>query len=189
MPGEPPDPAIPVEPARPEQPAPPVDPLVAAACAKAGLLWVLTPGGAPHVVWHVWHADAVLLVAGGDEQPDPVPAGARTVEVQVPSKDNRALLVTFPASVERLGPEHPDWEASVFRLAAGRLNAPDTATLAQRWARSSTVVRLRPAGEPVQAPGSYDDGSGAVQLQRSPATTVTWHPFHVGGRTRRRRSR
>lgn len=176
----------------------PVDPLVAAACAKAGLVWVRAPGApeapgapgtAPQPVWHVWHADAVLLVVGGDEQRNPVPEGVGSVEVQVPSKDNRALLVTFPATVERLDPADPEWEAAVFRLQAGRLNAPDTATLAQRWAQTSTVLRLRPAGEPAQAPGRYDQGSGAVQLERSPATTVTWHPFHVGGRSRRRRYR
>lgn len=166
----------------------PVDPLVAAACAKAGLLWVGTPGRAPQAVWHVWHDDAVLLVVGGDEQPDPAP-GAGTVEVRVPSKDNRARLVTFTAGVERLETSHPDYEAASFRLRAGRLNAPDTATLADRWADASSIVRLRPHGSPSEAPGRYDDGSGAVQLRRSPATTVTWHPFHVGGRTRRRRSR
>lgn len=166
----------------------PVDPLVAAACAKAGLVWVVAAGGPPQAVWHVWHDDAVLLVVGGGEQPDPVPAGLDTVQVRVPSKDNRALLVTFPASVARIGPDDADWEPAVFRLRAGRLNAPDTATLAERWALTSSVLRLRPV-DVAAGPGDHGEGSGAVRLLRSPATTVTWHPFHVGGRTRRRRSR
>ena len=170
----------------------PVDPVVAAACAKAGLVWVVAggaDGARPQAVWFVWHDDAVVLVVGGGEQPDPVPAGATTVEVQVPSKDTRARLVTFAATVEQVDPDDPAWAAAVFRLRAGRLNAADTATIDQRWATSSRVLRLRPVGEPSQGPGRYDDGSGAVALQRSPATTVTWHPFHVGGRRRRRRSR
>lgn len=169
--------------------AQPTDPLVAVACAKAGLVWVTAEGRGTQAVWHVWHAGAVHLVVGGGEQPDPVPQGAGTVEVQVPSKDDRGRLVTFTATVERLGPVHPDWEAAVFRLQAGRLNAPDAAELLARWATESSVLRLTPRGTPSEGPGHYDDGSGAVPLRRSPATTVTWHPFHLGGRTRRRRSR
>lgn len=167
----------------------PVDPVVAAACAKAGLVWVVAGGNRPQAVWFAWHDDAVLLVVGGGEQRDPVPPGTSTVEVQVPSKDTRARLVTFAAAVDQIHPGDPAWAAAVFRLRAGRLNASDTATVEQRWAASSRVLRLRPVGAPSQRPGAYDDGSGAVALQRSPAATVTWHPFHVGGRTSRRRSR
>lgn len=193
------------------------EPAVAAACAKAGLVWVTAEGRGPQPVWHRWHGDAVVLVVGGGEQPDPVPTGVGVVDVEVPSKDTRGRLVRFQATVERLGPVHRDWEAVVFALKGGRLNAPDAKNLLDRWASTSGILRLRQRGPatvgPARsvaagtdpddgsdsgshgAPGHVDDlgpvvePSGAVPLRPSPATTVTWHPFHVGGRATRRRSR
>lgn len=163
----------------------PVDPLVAAAAGKAGLVWVSAGGARPQAVWHVWHAGAVLVVVGGGEQPDPV-GGAERVRVAVPSKDNRALLVTILAEVDQVHPGDERWEASVFALAAQRLNTSTSVDQPAVWAQSSRVLRLVPDRAWDEGPGSYDDMSGAAPVPRSPATTATWHPFHLRGRRRKR---
>jgi len=150
----------------------PVDPLVATAAGKAGLVWVSAGGARPKAVWHVWHGDAVLVVVGGGEQPDPV-GEAERVRVTIPSKDNRARLVAIMASVEEVRPGDDRWEASVFAQPAV-------------WTRSSRVLRLVPDRAWDEGPGTYDRGSGAAPVPTSPATTTTWHPFHLRGRRRKR---
>lgn len=167
--------------------APEVDPLIAAACAKAGLVWVGVPGARPLPLWHVWHFGALAVVVGGQEQPDPVPDGAAAVEVRVPSKDNRARLLSFTARVEQVAPDDERWERVTFALKGGRLNALDADTLVDRWAATSRVLLLTPDGGLSERPGRYDDASGAAPPPPSPATTDTWRPFHAGGRKRLRR--
>jgi hypothetical protein len=161
-------------------------PLVAAASAKAGLVWVGEPGARPRPLWHAWHDDAVAVVVGGDEQPDPVPNGADRVHVRVPSKDNRGRLVTFEATVERVHPGDERWEAVTFALKAGRLNAPDADRIVERWAATSRVLRFVPTEHLIEQPDRYDDASGAAPPPPTPATTDSWKPFHAGGRRRRR---
>lgn len=162
------------------------DPLLAAAAGKAGLIWVTAPGGRSQALWHVWHFGLIAVVVGGEEQKDPIGL-ARRVRVTVPSKDNRARLVTFDALVEQVRPGEERWEQVTFALKAGRLNAVDADTLVDRWAAGSRVLLLQPLDELVEKPGGYDDSSGAAPPPPTPATTVTWRPFHAGGRKRRRR--
>lgn len=157
--------------------------LVAEACRKSDLVWVRAPAHRARAVWHVWHEGAVLLVVGGGEQPDPV-GDATTVTVQARSKDTWARLVSFPARVDPVGPDDARWDASTFALKAKRLNAPEPATMVARWAAGSRVLRLVPEGEPEELPGAYDDASGAEPPTPSPAVTVSWRPFHLGGRGR-----
>lgn len=163
--------------------------LIAEACQRSALVWVGPPGHRLQPVWHTWHEGAVALVCGGEEQPCPVPDGVRDVHVQVRSKDAGTRLVTFPAAAELLEPGQPEWTAAATALKAERLNARDPDTLLDRWAASSRLLRLAPAGEPLEMPGHYDDSSGALPPAPSPAVTVTWRPFHLGGRRRRRRRR
>lgn len=163
----------------------PVDPLVATAAGKAGLVWVSADGARPQAVWHVWHGDAVLVVVGGGEQPDPV-GEAERVRVTIPSKDNRARLVAVIATVEEVRPDGDRWEASVFALAAQRLNTSTSVDQPAVWATSSRVLRLVPDRAWDEGPGTYDEGSGAAPVPTSPATTTTWHPFHLRGRRRKR---
>ena len=162
------------------------DPLVAAAAGKAGLIWVTAPGGRPQALWHVWHFGAIAVVVGGEEQRDPIGL-ARHVRVSVPSKDNRARLVTFDAFVDEVRPDDERWDQVTFALKAGRLNAVDADTLVERWAAGSSVLLLEPTNELLEKPGTYDDSSGANPPAPTPATTVTWRPYHAGGRKRRRR--
>ncbi|GAB2687611.1 hypothetical protein [Thalassiella azotivora] len=182
---QPPEDDAPAEPVGAPEAA--VDPLVAAACAKAGLVWVRTGDGRARPLWHVWHQDAVTVVVGVGEQHDVLPPHGATVTVEVPSKDTRARLVVFEAVVEQVLAGGAGWEEAVFALRGGRLNAPDAEHLVDRWAASCRVVRLVPVGAPTQGPGGYDDSAGTRVPAPTPATTVTWRPFHAGGRRRSRR--
>ncbi|SDG92103.1 hypothetical protein SAMN05421505_109121 [Sinosporangium album] len=111
---------------------------------KSGVLWISLPGSRrPRLAWHTWHDGAIYVVTGGPEQRLPGLAEADRVRVTLRSKDNGSRLTEFDARVEVV-----DQSASpeaVAALAKDRLNAPDAATLTDRWARSATVVRLTPA--------------------------------------------
>ena len=124
--------------------------LLAAAAGKAGLLWVLPDAEAdrPHArpLWHVWHADAVHVVVGGGEQPDPF-AGTDLATLRVPSKDTGGALVDVEVRPVDLTPGTPEWDDAAAALKASRLNATESATLLIRWAAGSRLLRLEPAGE------------------------------------------
>lgn len=153
--------------------------LVAEACRRSGLLWV-RPAGTDRSwpAWHVWHSDAVLVVSGPGEQPLPELVG--DVEVVVPSADSGARLVAFLASARTLDPATPEWAEAAQALAAARLNAPDAAGLAERWAGTATLTRLEVSTEPHERPGEYPQTRGAAAPVPTPATTRTPRPFHLG---------
>lgn len=175
--------------------------LVAEAAKKAGLLWVTAPGGRPRAAWHVWHDEALLLVCDGLEQPLPGLADGTTVEVSLPSHDNRARLVTFTATVAELRPtggSRADWLPAAAALHASRLNPPDGEEQPLRWERESRILRLVPA-DVIEVPGRMSQASGAAAPVPSPATTRGELPFVLGratgrdpaatGRVRRRKGR
>jgi len=143
------------------------DQLLAGAAAKAGLVWVLAPDGpgpdgSTHAqpLWHAWHQDALLVVVGGGEQPDPL-VGRDTARVRVPSKDTGAALIDVDVRVEVLEPGSEPWDAAAFRLKGARLNAPDADHLLDRWAATSRLLRLVPhgAGERVT-----DAAAGGIEV-------------------------
>jgi hypothetical protein len=78
------------------------------------------------------------------------------------------------------------WEDATTALKASRLNAPAGDIIA-RWADEAIVYALTPQGDVVQGPGSYSQQSGAAQPPPTPATTRTWHPWHINGRPKWRR--
>jgi hypothetical protein len=128
--------------------------LVEEATRRSGLVWV-RPDGAEraHPVWHAWHDGCAWLVVGGAEQQLPGLAAASRAQVLVRSHERRSgLLVTWTADVTRVEPGSAEWDAAVPVLHAARLNARDGEEQPARWARESTVVRLRPTGEE-QLPG------------------------------------
>lgn len=148
--------------------------LVEEAGKKSGLVWVRGPEGPARALWHVWHEGAVCLVGGGPlEQPldgmGLVDGG--TAEVSARSKDKGGRLVVWPARVAELAPGSEAWEAAVGELKGKRLNAPDADTITERWARECRVLRLEPAGQPLQSPGAMPDGAGAAAPLPTPATT------------------
>ena len=117
--------------------------LVAEATRRSGVVWVSADGTAPKLVWHVWHADAMWLVGGGEEQELP-PLTDRAVVVVRSRASQSDRVVTWEADVTRVQPGSPEWSEAVPLLVADRLNAATT-DLAERWAAESTVLRLSPA--------------------------------------------
>ncbi|MEU7896558.1 hypothetical protein AB0B45_27335 [Nonomuraea sp. NPDC049152] len=107
---------------------------------KSGVLWVHLDR--PRLAWHIWHDGSIYLVTGGGEQNLPGLDQKDSVRVTLRSKDNGAELVVFDAAVEVV--DQARAAEAVAALAKERLNAPDAAGLIDRWADTSTVVRLTP---------------------------------------------
>jgi hypothetical protein len=127
----------------------PASPLVEEATRRSSLVWV-RPAGAARAwpVWHAWHDGCAWLVVGGGEQDLQEIGDAARADVLVRSHERRSgLLVVWTADVEQVLPGTPEWEQGVPVLHAARLNAADGEQQPQRWARESTVLRLRPTGE------------------------------------------
>jgi len=159
--------------------------LVDEATRKAGLVWLDYAGaGGARPAWHVWYAGAAYVVTGPGEQHLPGLADATKVTVKVPSKDTRARIVSWVADPTAVTRADDDWEPAVKALAAGRLNAPDTATLIKRWERTAAVVRLRPTGAIDEAPGRMDGGSHAGAPRETGTTTLTRRPWMLGAKKR-----
>jgi hypothetical protein len=153
------------------------------AAGKSGLLWVDVPGDRAWPVWHAWADDTVFVVSGPGEQP--LPWLPDEVVLILRSKDTGGRLLSVRATVRTVSPGDPQWETATEALKASRLNATDD--LVTRWAQSCTLRALRPFGAPLEAPGSYGDGSGAAPVPPTDATTTGWRPWHLGGRPTRRR--
>lgn len=159
--------------------------LIAEACSKSGVVWVRPVGDSRyHAAWHVWHDDAVAIVYDGDEQKLPSLVG--DVEVSVPSKDAGSRLVTFRARGEVLGADSPQWTSAAESLSKDRLNEPTPDDQHARWRARSVLVRLVPVAITAQGPGSDDEGSQSQPPAGNPGTTLTWRPYHAGGRKLRR---
>ncbi|CAM5475770.1 hypothetical protein AB0F92_02280 [Kitasatospora aureofaciens] len=146
--------------------------LLEEAAKKSGLLWVRADGESQaRPLWHAWHDGAVVVVGDGAEQPlHGLTAGARAV-VTVRSKDKGGRLTGWDAEVVELAPDGEAWLGAVEELKGKRLNAPDTDTIAERWARECRVLRLQPAGALTERPGAMPDGSHAARPMPTPATT------------------
>lgn len=179
---------------RSPQPPPPLEPeltaeqaaLIAEACTKSGVIWVRPNDGVRfQLAWHVWHADAVQVVYGVDEQMLPLLTGA--VEVIVRSKDTGSRVVAFLSRAEVLPARSPQWEAAADALSAARLNARDSAEQRERWASGGLISRLTPVRQLGVAPGDDTSPSGAEPVPPSGAATTGRQPWHLNGRPDRRR--
>ena len=157
--------------------------LFAEAAAKSGLMWVEVPGDRAWPFWHAWAQETVYAVSGPGEQP--LPWLPEQVNLVLRSKDTGGRLLTVQATVRELGPDDEEWGPATEALRASRLNATDD--LEARWRTECTVRAFRPFGEPLEAPGSYPQTSGAAPVPPSTATTADWKPWHWRGRPRRRR--
>lgn len=142
--------------------------LVEEATKKSGLVWVQAPGAPARPLWHVWHEGAVCLVGDGPgEQPLTGLDDGGTATVTVRSKDKGGRLVTWEATVVRLAPGSPEWDAAVAELKGKRLNARDGEAMPERWSRECRVLRLEPSGTGTPLP----DSSLAAPPLPTPATT------------------
>lgn len=160
---------------------------VAELASKSDLVWVSAGEQPARALWHVWHDDAVTVVAGGLEQPDPGLVPGSPVVLTLRSRDNRSRQLTVMAAVARLDAGTPAWDDAVKALHPKRLNAPDGEDQPQRWARESTVWTLRPTSEVVEQPGEMSSESHRAEPAATPATTLTRTPFHAGRATKKRR--
>ncbi|AXI79312.1 hypothetical protein [Peterkaempfera bronchialis] len=146
--------------------------LVEESAKKSGLLWVAPGGqGQPRPLWHAWQDGAVVVVGDGAEQPLHGLVGGQDAVVTVRSKDKGGRLVGWSARVVELVPGSAAWQAAVEELKGKRLNAPDTETVTERWARECRVLRLEPTGPTAERPGAMPDASQAATPMPSPATT------------------
>jgi hypothetical protein len=144
--------------------------LVAELARKTAVSWVRYDGRA-HAVWHVWHDDALCLVSGGDEQPLPDLEDGARVEVLMRSKDTGGRLVTWVGTASVVPPGSEAWAPTTAALVPVRLNAPDLATTADGWARTSVVRRVVPTGELLEQPGDLTDDAHLAAPEQTPATT------------------
>lgn len=120
---------------------------IEAAAKRSGVLWVHLDR--PRLAWHVWHAGAIHLVTGGGEQSLPGLTEAAAVRVTLRG-DNGARIPAdgrgTPCAVQVLEPGTPAWAEAAPALVKERLNAPEAAGLAERWAAAGArIVRLTPA--------------------------------------------
>jgi hypothetical protein len=158
--------------------------LLSEAGKKSGLLWIDVPGDRAWPAWHVWLDGTAYVLTGPGEQS--LPALPADLAVTFRSKSTGGRLVTVPAHASVVTPQDERWEAATTALKASRLNAPAGDTIG-RWASEATVYALTPHGEALQGPGGYSPESGAQQPACTPATTRTWHPWHINGRPKWRR--
>lgn len=172
--------------ARPLDPAM-VKALIAEAASKADLVWVEVDGRPARALWHVWHDEAVTIVTGGREQPDPGLVDGHSAQLILRSKDKQTRVVRTSAEVTQVRPDHPAWDDAVRALAPKRLNASEADRQLARWAQESAVWQLRPTGDPAESPGDMGDASLRATPLPTDATTATWRPFHAGKATRKRR--
>jgi hypothetical protein len=163
--------------------------LVVEAGKKSDLAWVGPPGGRQICLWCEWHDDALLLVTGGGEQPDPGLADAATAVVTLRSKDKGVRLVTFEAGVNRLAPRTPHWESAAAVLKEGRLNAPDAPAVLDRWADTSSLWELRPTGRVLESPGDMPADSQRAEPAPTSATTAGKPPLMIGRTPGRKRGK
>ena len=160
--------------------------LIAQVCTRSDVIWVRpAPEQRHHLVWHVWHDDAIAVVTGDGEQSLP-PLG-ETVEIVARSKETAARVVTFLARVSTLSPGTQRWDEAVQTLAAARLNHSDGDEQLGRWKTACTVWLLRPVNVVEAVSGTDDTPGGRMPPPRGPGTTLNGKPFHLGKRKRRAR--
>lgn len=159
--------------------------LVAELGKKTAVSWIRY-AGRTHAVWHKWLDDALCVVSGGDEQPLPDIGDGERVEVLMRSKDNGGRLVTWVGRAHVVRPDDEAWEPVTTALVGDRLNLPDLATAADRWARTSVVRRIVPTGELVESPGALSDDAHRATPVETPAITRGRLPKVLHRRVRRR---
>ena len=83
--------------------------LIAEAAKKSDLLWLDTGAPPARPLWHVWRDEAVWVVTGGLEQPDPGLVDGATVRLILRSRDKWSRLLSVDATVSRIDPSSDAW--------------------------------------------------------------------------------
>ena len=156
------------------------------AVRKSEVGWLRVADAREQPVWWVWHDDALVMVTGGQEQPDPGLVDGGTVVVIARSKDKGARLVSATCRVASLPTGSDDYQAMATALHGKRLNSPDGGAAVDRWRRESVLWRLSPDGDVVEAPGAMSADSHRREPTPTSATTRGKAPLVIGRRARRR---
>lgn len=159
--------------------------LIEEACRKPGVLWIAVAGHEPQLAWYIWQQGCAYVLHGGGEQQLPGLESARTVLVTVRSGDTGGRLVTWPADCSRVDPASENWRQLAPLLVRSRLNSADGQAAVARWAHTSRLTRLTPAGEPVEQPGAMPPDGGHAAPRPTPATTTVPLPWVLGRRRTR----
>lgn len=156
--------------------------LVNDAMKASAVSWITVPGERPRAVWHVWGDGSAYVLHARDPQAEgtreqSVPGLCDAVQVAVTARGRTGgRVVTWSAVVSHPEPGSAQWETAVALLRTARLNEPDPGTAPQRWAHTAWIAQLRPTGELLERPGSYEESSHAVPLVPAPATTRPARP-------------
>ena len=161
--------------------------LLVEVATKADLVWVEVPDKPAVGMWHVWSEGAICLVTGGREQHDPGLVDGQQVTLILRSKDKATRVLTTKALVHLIAPGSDVWAATAKALHPKRLNPVDGEAQPERWRTESSIWRLVPSDEPVEAPGRMSDESLRAEPVTTDATTSMRRPFHAGKATKRRR--
>jgi len=109
--------------------------------------------------------------------------GVTTCAAMVARGDLAGIHLEGPfLSMERRGAQNP---AALCDVDAGLLEAlVEAATSA---GAPGAPLALAPHGDAIEGPGSYSKESGVATPAITPATTLTWRPWHLKGRPKWRR--
>lgn len=155
-----------------------LNPVIAEAVKKAQIAWVTTGSAPAACVWCLWADEALLLVCGPGEQPDPGLAEATSCRVTMRG-DHNGRIVDFTATVRRLRPDDEAWAETAGALAAKRLNATGGDTV-ERWGRDCALYRLVPDTEtPPTTGAALPSDDLAATVVDSPAARPTRKPFRL----------
>jgi hypothetical protein len=151
---------------------------------KSAVVWVgVEHRRQPMAMWLAWVDGHVYLLTGAEEQPDPGLSPGAYATVTARSKENQHRVMTWVAAISVVSPADADWDEATGELVKRRLNLPDPANAAARWAAGAAVVwRLTPTGELVEAPGHFRTGSTFAEPIASRATTAGRRPTVIGRR-------
>ncbi len=133
----------------------PID--VAELAKKSSVSWIRADGET-YPVWHEWvettgedgaSVGAICVVGSseldGSEQRLPRLGNGDAATVLLRGKIDRQLAASVPVVTTVVEPGSELWAPVTAALKSGRLNAPDLATMVERWARECQVLRLLPA--------------------------------------------
>lgn len=119
------------------------------ALKKGSICWITIPQpkGAPlrRPAWYVQQGKQLFVLKGANEQELPNLENAKNVLLTVKSKDIKATIGEFDATVRVV--TDPDEFDRIATLGLGtRLNLTDGEAAMQRWRDTCTLVELTPAG-------------------------------------------
>ena len=150
------------------------------AARRSEVGWLVV-GSQSQPVWWLWADDALTIVTGDGEQPDPGLVDGGLVTVLARSKDERSRLVSVSCRSVLVTRGSPRWRELAPIVKGKRLNAADHDIDA--W--SAQIWTLHPEGRAVERPDTMSDDAHRAPPIATPATTLQRRPLMIGRRPRR----